>query len=749
MAEKNINETHALKTWEILYMRYVAGIIVKILLLSISVILFISSALNILFKEFNGIILIISGLIIFIAWFFCFFKQFNRTSFNDFLNHKYSFLEFSSQLIPFHQKDFLPQLQRERVSQILVEKQREIKVWGNLKPSIVIAICITSLYFVVKIIPVNNHFIIKENKQNISILPTLPDDLSGKLPEIISLRVTVAAPPYTGLSSQNSSELSLNSPAGSKIYWEFTLQNHINIFQIIWNGKDTVNINAKESKYNWQTTLQNSLIYQVRYGENGKWFVSPIYTAQAIEDKPPLISVKNPLPYTFVIYGKKPEVEVLLNLSDDYGLNNAHLVATVSRGSGESVKFREMEVKFGENISGRKTAALKKNLNFNELKMEPGDELYFYAEATDQSDKHNKSRSDMYFIQWEDTTSEKMSITAGISLDNVPAYFRSQRQIIIDTEKLLSEKNKLTDEEFQRRSNDLGVDQKILRLRYGQFLGEEFEGNIGGHKHSEENEDDHKEGHPTGKENSDHVKEHADQKAIENLHHHEENRKDNQPTFFGQKVDMSEYEHIHDVADVATFFDETLKVQLKAALAQMWDSELRLRTMRPKEALPYEYKALELIKSLQQKSRVYVEKVGFKPTPLKPFEKRLTGELTEIQNPFNSWDEKTIEKAYPALRKAVSILENAINENYILSMGDKQILEKAGIELSELILKQPGINVSLLNNLREIINGNKSISKKSVQKQLIRLLPSENKEPGKMSNGYEPELESFINKMSK
>ena len=35
-------------------------------------------------------------------------------------------------------------------------------------------------------------------------------------------------------------------------------------------------------------------------------------------------------------------------------------------------------------------------------------------------------------------------------------------------------------QEFNSTSNEIGFDQKVLRLRYGQFMGEEFETNIGG-----------------------------------------------------------------------------------------------------------------------------------------------------------------------------------------------------------------------------------------------------------------------------
>jgi hypothetical protein len=40
---------------------------------------------------------------------------------------------------------------------------------------------------------------------------------------------------------------------------------------------------------------------------------------------------------------------------------------------------------------------------------------------------------------------------------------------------LLKDKDSISVEKFNNRSNDLGIDQKLLRLRYGKFLGEEGE----------------------------------------------------------------------------------------------------------------------------------------------------------------------------------------------------------------------------------------------------------------------------------
>ena len=61
----------------------------------------------------------------------------------------------------------------------------------------------------------------------------------------------------------------------------------------------------------------------------------------------------------------------------------------------------------------------------------------------------------------------------GMARKILPVYFRSQRQIIIDTEALVAQQPSLAHDAFVDKSDQIGNDQRLLRLRYGQFLGEE------------------------------------------------------------------------------------------------------------------------------------------------------------------------------------------------------------------------------------------------------------------------------------
>lgn len=741
MAEKNGIEQQALSLWKGLYRQYLAGHVLKIVLV-VAIILLLTDAfcriLSLSYLYALPVFFLVAGMI---WWQGKQFLWLPANGFTDYLNHRYQWLEFSTGLIPHLPDHPLQQLQRQRILHKLVAHKQEVKAWPDLKLSVIAFISAALLSALVNRIDFKKSTTPFPENVAIAAMPIVPEKLAAKLPRITSIQVEVKPPAYTGQASFFARELSVEAPEGSVIFWKCQLSARVDILQLIWNGKDTVEVKgSSDDGYKWQARLKSSTFYQIRYGLEDNWYTSPVYTLIAKDDLPPIVTVQAPEPYTFVLYGQQPQVQASVKLSDDYGLQGVHLVATVSRGSGESVKFREQKMGFGEKVTGKKEIALQKLLDFNTLQMEPGDELYFYTETWDNANPSQKTRSDTYFVQWEDTSSQKLSVMAGLSLDNMPAYFRSQRQIIIDTEKLIKEHRTLSEAAFKERSNNLGIDQKILRLRYGQFLGEEFE--TGG---GPANEEIH--AHEEGEE---HKQDGQEESNPEDLHSHEE---ESGPVVFGDAGDMlKDYSHRHDAEEAATLFDDVLKAQLKAALAQMWEAELRLRTLRPKEALPYEYKALELIKSIQQKSRVYVERVGFEPPPLKPTEKRLTGEQNEITNPKINLEAGVDKKAYPAMHEAIAILEKIkYQEEIKLTTDEAGSLEKAGAELGNLILQQPGIPVQTLNMLRSIAAGDKPDARivTGLQERLLKLLPRETSKPGAGQKHAEPELDNFVKELTK
>ncbi|MBC7497813.1 MAG: hypothetical protein H7243_11760 [Sphingomonadaceae bacterium] len=154
----------------------------------------------------------------------------------------------------------------------------------------------------------------------------------------------------------------------------------------------------------------------------------------------------------------------------------------------------------------------------------------------------------------------------------LPAYFRSERQIIIDAEALVKEQARLTPERFLARSDGIAADQRLLRLRYGQFLGEEQEG---------------KTPPPT-----------SDAAPLPSQR------------FGGEGETLEQFGHVHDESEAATLLDPDTRTKLKAALDAMWQAELGLRHGAPRAALPFAYRALGFIKQVQQATRIFLARVG-------------------------------------------------------------------------------------------------------------------------------------------
>lgn len=509
-------------------------------------------------------------------------------------------------------------------------------------------------------------------------------------PKVTAVLVNITPPAYTGLSAKKQSLLNIRAEMDAMVDWQISTSVPLENIKFIFNEKETVVINAADQSgtvFKLRRKLRRPGFYQL----NIAGVKSDLYQLDLIHDLPVRIKVNSPKPRTLIDYGQPPQVNLKVALQDDYGINNAFISVTMASGKGEGVSFTEKKISFSTSINKQTMMQLNQVLNLRTLGLKPGDELYFFVQAFDT--RGQSSRSEVHFVSMVDTA-ELMSMTGMANgLNLVPEYFRSQRQIIIDTEQLLKEKSGMTVQVFKNRSNNLGIDQKLLRLRYGKFLGEESEGEIG--PEDEPGHDDH-DGHDHGE----------------------------TPVFGDTKAIMDSYAHNHDVAEDATFFEPELKAQLKAVLTEMWNSELRLRTFKPQEALPYEYKALRLFKDLQQKSRAYVAKTSVKMPPLKE-EKRLSGELDKIGTPLrkNTYTEASQKTAL--LQKTLGLLEKR-KTGRTFEAGDYPVLQAAEREMIVAAATRPATFLPALKQFRKVRDAKKMVSTdiQGVQKAILKLMPA-------------------------
>ncbi|WP_210462192.1 DUF4175 family protein [Rufibacter roseolus] len=502
------------------------------------------------------------------------------------------------------------------------------------------------------------------------------DQPKAILPAIEQMNLRISPPAYTRKAPYAVTTPSFKAEVGAQVTWTVKTNQAVSSLQLVLSNQKPIplrKVASQENTYTTSLTLKQATLYHLRL--NGQ--TSDFYSIEVIPDEAPSIVVQTPKQYTEILFGDPQRVQLRATLRDDYGLRSADLVATVAKGEGEAVKFREQRIPLKLSFTGQpRERQLTQTLNLQQLGMTYGDELYFYLQAYDNH--RGYTRTEAFLVEIEDTTVVETMDDLSLGVNPNPEYFRSQRQIIIDTEKLIQERKGLTQAVFQERSNNIGVDQKLLRLRYGKFLGEEFESNIGGAALPEGLAESHTadDGHDHGakKEGSEH-----------------ENK-------MGELLDP--YLHKHDQEEAATFFEPAIKAQLKGALAQMWEAELRLRTARPKEALPFEYKALRMLKEVQQKSRVYVKKSGFEPPPLKEPEKRLTGDLSKVQT-FHAQRKEKPSETLMASRQALQRVAQ-LRQGTKPTSTDAALLEQAGQELGQAAVREPGSYLRALQDVRQL-----------------------------------------------
>lgn len=579
----------------------------------------------------------------------------SEASMASYLNTNYPVLEDSADLLfqPTHQGTQLEQWQREKIGQVLMQIKpqhpfvKALGIWLLALSTLLVSIFLLG-YF--------HWSYTTKSAQPVEQVLSKP-----LLAGIRSMQLKIQPPAYTGKPILIQDQAAINAIEGSLIEWVVKTETNSSIPKIRFNDsipQDFKPLDSTHAIWRFQTKLNANGLYQISVGKT----ISEHYPIELIHDLPPVIKIKEPAPYKTIDYGASLQVPFKASISDDYGIASAKLMLTVASGGGEAVKFQDQQRELGAFSTNELQKEIGLVINLQALKMQPGDELYYYLKATDSHGQ--ESRSDIHIINLPDTA-ELMNTDIVInSLNLKPEFFRSQRQIIIETEQLLKDRDKMPLDSFKEKSNSLGIDQKLLRLRYGKFLGEESMGEVGaGH-----DEDEHEHG---------------------------------EAVFGDASAIMDEFSHKHDNAEDASFFDPQTKLQLKAILNEMWKSELQLRTFFPKEALPFEYKALRLLKDLQQQSRAYVAKTNQKTTPIK-FEKRLTADLSKIVPPLKMQTAPDNNNPFMSLRQGMGLLAS-LESGMANQPAQLMVLNQMLQQLHQEAIAKPGKYLLAFEALKRII----------------------------------------------
>ncbi len=469
----------------------------------------------------------------------------------------------------------------------------------------------------------NNEFVSGSNNANTNIKVSIDNIL-----------IRVYPPMYTRIKNSSTKDLNLDIQENSVVDWNLALNTKvedvfINFISSIENdSKYRMLYDSKSNVYSYSQKIAQTQIYHFEVVDRGSTEVlDGVYGIFSIKDQPPKIKIVNPK-QSLNEYPKSGThtFSLSVDILDDYGISDVKILASVAKGSGEAVKFRDKIFEFDsvkENvIDGSKKISYryKKQWQLKDLDMEPGDEVYFNVIAVDNRQPEvQQSKSSSVIVRWLDDEESELS-AEGIRIGFIPEYFRSQRQIIIETIELIEDESDLTLVEFKEKSVDLGHSQNDLKTKYGQYLGDELGEGPGEHFGLADGY------HGDGEVDNAGTAESNDDK----LDHGDEHNESEESAKIGDGDALIEkFTHNHGTEEIAPLSSRDPKTWMKMAVSEMWRAELHLMLSEPKKALPFEQKAYKYLKQARKADRIYAKRLGFEPPPVTE-ERRLTGELNEL-----------------------------------------------------------------------------------------------------------------------
>jgi hypothetical protein len=419
---------------------------------------------------------------------------------------------------------------------------------------------------------------------------------------VVQQHIRLVPPAYTRLPARETATLDAKAPQGTQLQWTLRFAPQPRAAELVFHDGRRVALTRDGDAWQARDVLSRSALYRIVLDDAPPLQPAALHRLDAIADRPPQLRVLAPEQTLSLAQPGQRTWALAFEAGDDYSLaDDARLRITLAQGSGENVTFHERT----ESLRGSGPATLKRyvrHVDVAALGLAAGDDLIVQLHVEDnRAPTPHSATSASLILRWPTDTGNESAALDGLVKKVLPAYFRSQRQIILDAEALLKQRRKLAATRYVERSDEIGVDQRLLRLRYGQFLGEEAEGGPKPPPTSDVQDDAaHEKRNEGGTEAEDHH-EHAPAPAS---------------TFGREDSVLEEYGHTHDLAEAATLLDPETRTTLKAALDEMWQSELHLRQGHPDRALPYAYRALKFIKQVQQASRIYLARVGPELPPI-------------------------------------------------------------------------------------------------------------------------------------
>ncbi len=454
--------------------------------------------------------------------------------------------------------------------------------------------------------------------------PTAGRSASAAAPVLTGARLRITPPAYTGLPAREQIELDARVPEGSRVDWLIDFAPQPASAGLAFPEATPVSLLRDGDRWTGGRIVDRSMLYRI---EAAGLAQQRLHRLDAIPDAEPVVHLVEPQSQLVQVTPGQRSWTPVFQASDDYGvLETATLRVTVTKGDGENITFEQRSQPL-RGQGAAKALRFSATLDLAREGMAPGSDLIVQLIVSDnRSPERHVVEGPSVILRWPADLGMAEGLD-GMAMRVMPAYFASQRQIIIDAEALIAQRRRLEPDPFLTRSNAIGEDQAQLRLRYGQFMGEEAEGGGGsGIILPTSDAAPARPALPT----SDVPAPAATAPPADHDDHDHDHAGEAPGGTPGSSVDvLNAFGHAHDTGDAATLFSPQTRSSLARALDAMWSSERELRQGRPEQALPYANVALELLKEAQRATRIFLARTGPDLPPI-DFSRRLSGKREGI-----------------------------------------------------------------------------------------------------------------------
>ncbi|MFD2430593.1 hypothetical protein ACFSUK_25990 [Sphingobium scionense] len=282
----------------------------------------------------------------------------------------------------------------------------------------------------------------------------------------------IIPPAYTGLSLRDEAKLDARAPLGTRLEWTFRFDPQANAPALLPLGGAGVALRRDGEHWIASRTLDASFLYRVDPA-SGRGPLPPLHRIDGVVDAPPQVKLIAPAASLNMVAPGQRSWTPVFAATDDYGVAaTARLRITLAIGEGENIRFTEREIA----VSGTGAARDRRfapRLDFGALGFRGGDMVVQIIVRDNRVPAPQEVRGPSVILRWPAVKAPESGGLQGMVNTTLPAYFRSQRQIIIDAEALLKRKRNLSTDKYLSQSNGIGNDQKILRGTTASFWGRE------------------------------------------------------------------------------------------------------------------------------------------------------------------------------------------------------------------------------------------------------------------------------------